>query len=61
MAVFLNFDRFVLRAQASGAQVKVTGFAVDIYRDGVYIGDPAPVGMALGVADIVTEKRRFTA
>jgi len=61
MAVFLNFDRFVLRAQAPGTQVKVTGFAVDIYRCGVHIGDPAPVGMALGVADVMTEKRRFTA
>jgi hypothetical protein len=61
MAVFLNFDRFVLRAQAPGTKVEVTGFAVDIYRSGVYIGGPAPVGMAFGVADVMTEKRRFTA
>jgi hypothetical protein len=51
----------MLRAQAPGAQVKVTGFAVDIYSSGVYIGDPPPVGMALGMADVMAEKRCFTA
>jgi hypothetical protein len=61
MAVFLNFGCFVLRTEAPGAQVNVTGLAVDIYRGGVYIGDPAPIRMTLGVADVMTEKRRFTA
>jgi hypothetical protein len=61
MAMILNFGRLMLRAQAPGAQVEMPGFAVDIYRGGVYIGDPTPVGMALGVADVMTEKRCFTA
>jgi hypothetical protein len=51
----------VLCSQAPGAQVEMTGFAVDVYRGRVYVGDPPPVGMALGVADIMTEKRCFTA
>jgi hypothetical protein len=59
--MILCFDGLMLRAQAPGAQVKVTGFAVDIYSSGVYIGDPPPVGMALGMADVMAEKRCFTA
>ena len=47
--------------QAAGAQVEVPGLAVDIDSRGVNIGRPAPVGMALGVADIMAEKRGFAA
>jgi hypothetical protein len=57
----LGFDSFMLRAQAPGAQVEVPGLAVDIDGRGVNIGRPAPVGMALGMADVMTEKRCFTA
>jgi len=47
----------VLGAQASGAQVKP--FWLAIYNDGggMNVGYPAAVGVALGVADIMTELR----
>jgi hypothetical protein len=61
MAVSLHFGRFVLCAQTSGTQIKMADFAVDIYSNGVDIGHPASVGMAFGVADVMTEKRHFTA
>jgi hypothetical protein len=48
-------------AQAPGAQVEPLGAAVNGDRGRVNIGRPAPVGMALGVADIMTEKRGFPA
>jgi len=57
----LSFTGFILRAQAPGAQVEVPGFPFDIDGSGMDIGRPAPVGVALGVADIMAEKRRFTA
>jgi hypothetical protein len=56
-----GFSGFMLRAQAAGAQVEVPRLAVDIHGSGVNIGRPAPVGVALGVADMMAEKRRFTA
>jgi hypothetical protein len=57
----LGFSGLVLRAQAPGAQVEVPGLAVDIYRSGMNVGRPAPVGVALGVTDVMAEKRRFAA
>jgi hypothetical protein len=47
----------MLGAQASGAQVKP--FWLAVYQDGggVNIGYPAAVGVAFGVADIMTELR----
>jgi hypothetical protein len=52
----------MLTAQASGAQVKPFRLAVNnTHGDGMDIGYPAPVGMALGVTHIVTELRRFPA
>jgi hypothetical protein len=57
----LGFFGFMLRAQAAGAQVEVPGLAIDIYGCGVNIGRPASVGTALGMADMMTEKRGFPA
>ena len=58
--MFASVD-FVLGTQAPGAQVKALLLPVYSNSSRVYIGSPAPVGPALGVADIMTEKRRFTA
>jgi hypothetical protein len=57
----LGFRSLMLGTQAPGAQVKVPSLAVDIDGRGVNIGRPAPVGVALGMADVMTEKRCFTA
>jgi hypothetical protein len=57
----LDFSRFILGTQAPGAQVKSLYLAIDKDAGGVDIGRPAPVGMAFGVADIMTELRRFAA
>jgi hypothetical protein len=56
-----GFGDLVLVSQASGAKVKSLRLA--IYNDSsrVNIGHPAAVGMALGVADIMTELRCFSA
>jgi hypothetical protein len=52
---------FILRPHAAGAEVEVPGFPVDVNSGGVNIGGPAPVGMAFGMADVMAEKRRFSA
>jgi len=57
----LGFSGLVLRAQTAGAEVEVPGLAFDIDGGGVDIGNPAAVGMALGVADVLTEKRGLAA
>jgi hypothetical protein len=57
----LDFGCFILGAQAPGAQVKVLYLAIDKNAGGVDIGCPAPVGMAFGVADIMTELRYLVA
>ena len=51
----------MLGAQASGAKVK--SFWLTIYNNGggMDIGCPAAVGVTLGMADIMTELRRFSA
>jgi hypothetical protein len=51
----------MLVAQAPGAQVEMFYLAVDINGSRVYIRRPAAVGMTLGMADIMTELRCFTA
>ena len=61
MPAVLGFNDLILCAQAPGAQVKVLCLAIDVHSRRVDIGRPAAVGMALGVADIMTELRRFTA
>lgn len=61
MSIRLDFGHFVLRAQAPGAQVKLFHLTVNHHSGGVDIGCPAPVGMAFGVADIMTELRYFIA
>jgi len=51
----------MLGAQAPGTKVKT--FRLSVYNDGggVDVGYPAAVGVAFGVADIMTELRCFTA
>jgi hypothetical protein len=51
----------VLGAQASGAEVHPFRLTVYGDGDGVDIGRPLPIGVALGVAYIMTEHRRFAA
>jgi len=57
----LVLGRFVLRPQTPGAQVQVLHLAVDEDRGGVNIGRPVAVGVALGMADVMTVLRRFAA
>jgi hypothetical protein len=57
----LDFTRLVLIAQAPGAQVEAFGLAIDVNGGGVYIRRPAAVGVTLGVANVMTELRCFTA
>ena len=52
---------FALGAQAPGAQIKPLRLAVHGDGDRVDIGYPASVGVALGVADVVTELGDFAA
>jgi hypothetical protein len=61
MPAGLYFGRLMLRTQAPGTQVNVLCLAIDINGRRVDIRCPAAVGVALGVADILTELRRFTA
>ena len=51
----------MLAAQAARAKVEVLKFPVNGDGGGVYIGRPAAVGMALGMADIVPEIGRLAA
>jgi hypothetical protein len=53
-----SFD-LVLGADASGAEVKLFGFAFNHHRRGMNIGFEAAVGMPLGMADVLTEHRCF--
>jgi hypothetical protein len=61
MSGLLDFGCFVLGAQAPGAHVKVLHLAIDEDAGGVDISYPTPIGMAFGMADIMTELRCFTA
>jgi hypothetical protein len=51
----------MLGTQATCAKIDVPGLPLDIDSGGVDVGNPSPIGMALGVADVMTEERRFTA
>jgi hypothetical protein len=51
----LYTDRLMLSTQAPGAQVKPFGLAININRGGMDIRRPATVGVALGMADVMTE------
>jgi hypothetical protein len=57
----LSLNSLILRPQAPGAQVKMLCLAIDIDSSRVDIGHPAAVGVALGVAYIMTELRYFPA
>ena len=56
-----SFSHFIMSAQASGAQVEVFGLAIDNDGGRVHVGYPGALGMALGVADIITGLRYFPA
>jgi hypothetical protein len=57
----LDFGRFILGAEAPGAQVKVLRLAIDEDGGGMDVSYPAPIGMAFGVADVLTELRGLAA
>jgi len=57
----LSVSDFLLRAQAPGAEIKPFCLTINVYRCGMDIGHPAAISAALGVTDIMTELRRFTA
>ncbi len=57
----LYLSQFVLGAQAPGAEVQVHSLATDDYRGGMNIWFPAPLGVDLGVADIIPEGSCFPA
>ena len=50
-----GFGDFMLGSQASGTQVESLWLSVYIYRNRVNIGHPATLGVAFGVADIMTK------
>ena len=54
-----GLNHLVLGTQAPGTQVKALFLAVNSDGGWVDIGGPAPVGPALGMAYIMSEKRRF--
>ncbi len=47
----------MLVTEAPGTQVKPFRLSVNNDRGGMNIGYPAPIGVALGMADIMTELR----
>ena len=57
----LCLNGFILCAQAPGTKVKVLLLAVYDNGSWMNIGRPAPVCMSLGVTDIRTECRSFSA
>ncbi len=52
-----SFNDFMLVAQASGTQVKSFWLSIDNDGDRVDIRHPAAVGVAFGMADVMTELR----
>jgi hypothetical protein len=50
-----SFSNLVLVTQASGAQVKPFGLTIDDNGGWMNIRHPAPIGLALGMTDIMTE------
>jgi len=57
----LSVSDFLLRTQTPGAEVHPFCLSINVYRCGMDIGYPAAISAALGVTDIMTELRRFTA
>lgn len=55
-----SFGYFVLSTQAPGTQVEAFCPAVYGYLGGMDVGQPHPVGVTLGVTDVMTELRRFS-
>ena len=51
----------MLSAETPRTKVKAFFLPVNRYGGGMYIWGPAPVGPALGVTDVMTKKRRFSA
>ncbi len=56
----LDFGHFMLCAQTPGAEIEMPGLAIHDDSGRVDIGHPAPLGMALGVADIRTKTGLFS-
>jgi hypothetical protein len=56
-----SFGYFVLSTQAPGTQVEAFCLTVYGYFGGMDVGPPHPVGVAFGMADVMTELRRFSA
>ena len=56
-----SFGDLMPGAQASGAQVEPFWLAINRNSGRVNIRQPEAVGVALGVADVMTELRCFTA
>ena len=52
-----SFGDLMLGAQAPGAQVKPFWLSIDSDGGGVNVRHPAAVGVAFGMADIMTELR----
>jgi hypothetical protein len=61
MSKLLSFKGFVLGAQAARADFHVLGCAVNQDGGGMNISRPVAVGVALGVADVMTVKRGLAA
>ena len=57
----LGISRLVLVAQAPRAQVQLLHLAVDHDGSRVNIRRPVTFGVSLGMADVMTVLRRFTA
>ena len=58
--LFLDFNHFVLSAQAPGTQFLTFWLTINNKGNRVNIGEPATVSVALGMADVMPELRRFT-
>jgi hypothetical protein len=57
----LGFSCFILGTQAPCAEFKVLTFTVDEDSSGVNVSRPIPVGVAFGMADVMSVKRDFAA
>jgi hypothetical protein len=56
-----DFGRLLLGTDTAGAEIEPFGHTVDFEGDRMNIRCPAPVGMALGMADIMPKLGRFAA
>ena len=57
----LDLSRLVLGAEATGAEVHMLDLPVDSYCGRMNVGNPAAVGPALGMTDIMAEHGSFPA